>query len=497
MKKSILSFLTVFAILAGCSKPDADELNSSSNEPVEAMAVDMKTLAGTLQGDIKGISDTCKSKTFALVAGQHTVIGTVIVSNDVNFLYVTYTTTGDWTLSQAHVFVLTSEPTERLSPGQAPYKVENLPNGTQTYTFSIPFSEDLVCGSSIWIQAHADVTKETAYGGTIVDPRNGSWFGKIFYQIECCEPPVECDMEASVKVTDVSCFGASTGKIDLTVTGGKAPFTFVWSNGATTEDLDNVPAGKYSVNVYDADQCSASVEDIVVLQPASGISASSVVTNISVFGANDGAIDVTVSGGTAPYTYLWNNDATTQDLINLGPGTYSVIITDANGCNTALREILVEQPKEVKWVAFARKTYPEMVHCFLSDPLLAQYGFTQWGWTNGALPPAETFISKYELFANISDCDVSKATKVGEIKVHYFEGTATATITLSDGYTMKESRMYIGNDMVPKYEGNFTVDPAHYPYVHSNLGAASTDTFTINGLSGNIYIIGYVVLNKE
>lgn len=496
MKKSILSFLTVFAILAGCSKPDADVLNSVSNDPVEAMAVDMKTLAGTLQGDIKGISDTCKSKTYALVAGQNTVIGTVVVSNDVNFLYVTYTTTGDWTLSDLHLFVLDSEPMERLVPGDAPYKVEKLPNGTKTYTFSIPFSEDLVCGSSIWIQAHAAVGRETAYGGTIVDPRTGAWYGKIFYQIECCEPPVECDMEASVKVTDVKCFGASTGKIDLTVTGGKAPFTYVWSNGAITEDLDNVPAGEYSVHVYDADQCSALVEDIMVLQPASGISASSIVTDISVFGAHDGAIDVTVSGGTAPYTYLWNNDETTQDLTNLGPGTYSVIITDANGCNTALREILVEEPQEVKWVAFARKTYPEMVHCFLDDPLLDQYEFTQWGWTNGALAPSETFISTYELFTNVSGCDVSKATKVGEMKVHYFEGTATATITLNNGYTMKESRMYIGNDMLPKFEGDFTVDPAHYPFVHTGLGTAASDAFTVNGLSGNVYIIGYVVLNK-
>jgi len=496
MKKSILSFLTVFTILAGCSKPDAEELNKVSNEPVEAMAVDMKTLSGTIQGDIKGIADTCKSRTFALVAGQHTVIGTVVVSNDVNFLYVTYTTNGDWTLSQAHLFVLASEPTERLSPGSAPYKVESLPNGTKTYTFSIPFSESLVCGSSIWIQAHASVGRETAYGGIIVDPPTGSWFGKIFYQIECCEPEVECDMGASVKVTDVRCFGESTGKIDLTITGGKAPFIFVWSNGATTEDLDNVPAGKYSVHVYDANQCSAFVEDIMVLQPASGISASSIVTNISVFGAHDGAIDVTVSGGTAPYTYFWNNEATTQDLTNLGPGTYSVIITDANGCNTALRGILVEQPQEVKWIAFARKTYVPMVHCFLDDPLLSKYEFTQWGWTNGALAPSETFISTYELFTNVSGCDVSKATKVGEMKVHYFEGTGKVTITLNSGYTMKESRLYIGNDILPKYEGDFTVDPAFYPFVHKDLGTATSDMFTINGLSENVYIIGYVVLNK-
>jgi hypothetical protein len=124
----------------------------------------------------------------------------------------------------------------------------------------------------------------------------------------------------------------------------------------------------------------------MVLQPASGISASSVVTHISAYGANDGAIDVTVSGGTAPYGYLWSNGATTQDLSNLGPGTYSVAITDANGCNASLREILVEEPDEEEkpMVAFARKTYEPMVHCFLGAEF-ADYDFEQWGWTNGAL----------------------------------------------------------------------------------------------------------------
>jgi hypothetical protein len=496
MKQTVFAFLTAFAVLAGCSKPDGDELNSMTNEPIQAMAVDMKTLASSQADDVKGISDTCKSRTFALVAGQHTVVGTVVVANDANFLYVTYNTIGDWDLGEVHLYVLDTEPAERLSPGLAPYKSGTLSNGTQSYTFMIPFSEDLVCGSSIWLQAHASVKTETAYGGIIVDPDQGSWYGKIPYLIECCEPPVECDMKASVVVTDVKCYGASTGKVDLTVTGGKAPFTFIWSNGAVTEDLDNVAAGTYSVDIYDADQCTASVKDIVVKQPLSGISANSIVTNISEFGSHDGAIDVTVSGGTLPYTYLWNNDAVTEDLTNLGPGTYSVTITDGNGCNTSLKEILVEEPKEVKLVAFARKTYEPMVHCFLTDPLLTQYEFTQWGWTNGALDPYETFQSRYELWTNVSGCDVSKATKVGDIYLHYYNGTATATITLLDGFTMKESRLYIGHDILPKYEGAYTVEPEHYPFVHTGLGAVGTDSFTVNGLSGSIYIIGYVVLNK-
>lgn len=494
IKNWYLVSIMLLAILAGCSKPDDDSLLLTGNDdPIGAVALDAKDTFFGYYADVKGIADTCKSRTFPLTAGQHMLAGTVVVSNDADFLYVTYNTTGEWMLKEVHLYILESASTGRLAPGQTPYKNDKLANGTQTYTFAIPFSETLECGTTIWIQAHAATNGETAYGGTITGSDRGSWFGNISYEIECCEED-ECDLSASAVVTDVKCFGSATGMINVTVTGGTAPFTFMWNNDAVTEDLANVPAGEYSVTIYDAAQCQFILDEIMVLQPASGISASSNVTHISEFGASDGAIDVTVEGGTTPYTYMWNTGATTQDLSNLGPGTYSVEITDANGCSTTLRGLLVEEPDEEAPVlyAFARKTYSTMVHSFLADPLLESNEAEQWGWSNGALAPNETWESTFELFA-----DAEAATKVGEIKLHYFAGTATATITMASGYTIKESRLYIGNDMLPKVGDDYTVDPASYPYVHAGLGAASADTFTVNGLSGSIYIIGYVVLTSE
>jgi hypothetical protein len=76
---------------------------------------------------------------------------------------------------------------QKAFSGQAPYKNDDLANGTHSYTFAIPFGEDLECGTSIWIQAHASTEGETAYGGTIIGSDGGSWFGKILYFIECCE----------------------------------------------------------------------------------------------------------------------------------------------------------------------------------------------------------------------------------------------------------------------------------------------------------------------
>jgi hypothetical protein len=498
MEKCLFGILFVLAALVSCSKPESleDQIVSDSNDVLLATAVELKGYIASVPADIKGIADTCKSKTFTLLAGKTTDVGSVVVANDKNFIYVTYNTTGGWNLAEVHLYVLDTEPTERLTPGQAPNKSGSLADGTTTYTFTIPLKEG-ECGSTLWLQAHASVVKngqagETAYGGEIVIPDRGSWYGNISYTVECCNPPVECKISASAVVTNVKCFGAKTGSIDLTVVNGTAPLTFAWSNGAATEDISELVAGTYSVTVTDAHQCVASVKDIIVMQPSAAITATSLVTDITIFGANDGAIDVTVNGGTPAYSYLWNNGAITQDLSNLGPGPYWVSITDANGCNTSLRELLVKEPDEEKpkgIVAFARKTYEPMVKCFLD------YGFDTFGWTNGAMNPNETFLSTYELWINVAGCDISKAIKVGEIRLHYFAGTATATFTLLPGYTMSKSAMYMGNDMFPKIGGVNTIDPANYPYKH-DLSGAATDSYVVNGLSGNIYVIGYILLNQ-
>jgi gliding motility-associated-like protein len=149
----------------------------------------------------------------------------------------------------------------------------------------------------------------------------------------------------STVVTNVLCFGDINGGVDLTVTGGTAPYTYLWSNGATTEDLVNVAAGTYNVTITDANGCTALASGTVT-GPAAALSGNTVVTNVLCFGNATGGVDLTVTGGTAPYTYLWSNGATTEDLTNVVAGTYDVIITDANGC-TATASGTVTEPAAI------------------------------------------------------------------------------------------------------------------------------------------------------
>src|SRR6185436_10830123 len=131
---------------------------------------------------------------------------------------------------------------------------------------------------------------------------------------------------------DATC-GSANGSVDLTVTGGTAPYGYNWSNGAGTEDLAAVAAGTYDVTVTDANGCTATLS--VTLNNANGPALSE--THIdATCGSANGSVDLTVTGGAAPYGYNWSNSAVTEDLTNVAAGTYDVTVTDANGCTAAL-----------------------------------------------------------------------------------------------------------------------------------------------------------------
>jgi gliding motility-associated-like protein len=143
----------------------------------------------------------------------------------------------------------------------------------------------------------------------------------------------------------VNCFNGSDGSIDLSVSGGTQPYTYAWSNGSINEDLSNLVAGTYTVNIIDANGCLDSVS-VVVSQPLDSLSSNASVTQqVSCFGGNDGSIDLTINGGTAPYGVAWSNGAITQDISGLAAGTYTVDITDANGCTTS-QTVVVQEPAQ-------------------------------------------------------------------------------------------------------------------------------------------------------
>jgi gliding motility-associated-like protein len=146
---------------------------------------------------------------------------------------------------------------------------------------------------------------------------------------------------SSVLATNVTCYGAYNGAVGLTVNGGVQPYSFFWSNFQTTEDISGLSGGTYYVIITDANGCTHR-DSAVVLEPAP-LLLSTISNNISCFNVNNGSVDLTVTGGTQPYGYLWSNGATVEDPSNLPGGTFAVTVTDANGC-TATTSVFILNP---------------------------------------------------------------------------------------------------------------------------------------------------------
>ncbi|MBL4862260.1 MAG: T9SS type A sorting domain-containing protein, partial [Crocinitomicaceae bacterium] len=168
------------------------------------------------------------------------------------------------------------------------------------------------------------------YTCTVTDPAPGGCVETFEYFIDSTSN----GMVISVLVMDEECIDG-LGEINLTVSGGSGTKTYVWDNSAVTEDLTGLSAGNYEVTVTDPiDNCSLT-EMYTVNNVNTVFNGGGVVSNATCATCLDGVIDVTLSTATT-YTYVWDNSETTEDLTELNPGTYTLVATSAEGCDTTM-----------------------------------------------------------------------------------------------------------------------------------------------------------------
>ena len=144
--------------------------------------------------------------------------------------------------------------------------------------------------------------------------------------------------------TAVLCYGDNTGTLTVTAGGGITPYSYAWNTitDGTTPTISNLVANYWYVVVTDANNCSILVGD-TIKEPAEALWAYIDTTNVTCNGYNNGIATVNAFGGTSPYTYLWSDEETSATVDNLSPGTYTVTVTDAHGCNTTVN-VLITQP---------------------------------------------------------------------------------------------------------------------------------------------------------
>jgi len=153
-------------------------------------------------------------------------------------------------------------------------------------------------------------------------------------------------IESSFSTVDVNCNGGNDGSIELEVSGGQGIFQFAWTgpNGYSSneEDPTNIEAGDYQVVLSDAQGCSQTL-NITINEPATAVEINIPTTETICFDASNGSAIVEATGGAGNYTYEWSNGDDTADATNLTAGTYTIIVTDQNGCSADGSVEIVQQ----------------------------------------------------------------------------------------------------------------------------------------------------------
>lgn len=186
-------------------------------------------------------------------------------------------------------------------------------------------------------------TKKTLY--YFKDTNNGAYpYGDL----------LEVMSDKVIAVYNICPYDAS-GSLTINVRGGKLPYTYLWSTGATTSSITNLTSGIYSDTVWDSR--GIRFVNIDTVKPLPMVLHFNVSNPCN--GSNEDSVSVRVSGGTAPYIYTWSNAQTTDTLYHLASGTYTCSITDANGC-TASNTVVITQaaPLVITSIMATEQTYP-------------------------------------------------------------------------------------------------------------------------------------------
>ncbi len=242
------------------------------------------------------------------------------------------------------------------------------PGTTGTITnFIIVAKNDTVCSGSVVLNASL---VGTVPGGTTIDWYSASTGGVLlgtgpsyttpfltadstFYVSTCpgdYRQPVSVIINGSLRdsisaFTNVSVACGSNGTATLGVKGA-GPFTYLWSNGQTTSTATNLAAGSYTVTVKTTGGCS-SKDSVTITQPPSLTVTVPTVVNVLCNGGKTGNAIANVTGGSTPYTYSWNNGETSAKDSLLGAGSYTISVTDANGC-TVTSNTVITQPAPIR-----------------------------------------------------------------------------------------------------------------------------------------------------
>ncbi|HWB62616.1 MAG TPA: SprB repeat-containing protein, partial [Chitinophagales bacterium] len=299
------------------------------------------------------------------------------------------------------------------------------------------------------------------------------------------------------------CHDDSTGFILITANGGVAPYSYVWNTGVTSQDIDSIPAGTYTVTVSDANNCQQTISQ--TLNNPTAISSSISSTDVNCFGGSDGTASVTVSGGTPPYSFQWSNFNVSQTLTGVMAGAYTVIITDHNGC-TQRNSTTINQPSQLLInLAVSQISCPNANDGSITANATGGTGPYTYAWSNSETTPGITGLAGGTFGVTVTDSHGCSATASSVITnptpivpfvivknvLCYGDNNGGVNLSVTGGtpgYTFAWSNSETTEDLNNEPAGNYTVT------ITDSRGCTVTDSADIispsalntSGISSNI-----------
>ena len=203
--------------------------------------------------------------------------------------------------------------------------------------------------------------------------------------IEIFEAPL---FDIDPEVTQISCFGENDGSINLNIAGGVEPITVTWDDDPTAGDeRNNLIPGTYNVLIEDSSGNNCTISQSFIIIESQEIVLNGVVENpLDCDNVNSGSIDLQVVGGTEPYSFLWSNGETTEDLFNIPAGIYSVTVTDFMECEALTQfelyrpSVYIESELEIEFMADCENAIPYQISTLVVSGGVPPYTIT---WSDG------------------------------------------------------------------------------------------------------------------
>lgn len=274
-------------------------------------------------------------------------------------------------------------------------------------------------------------------------------------------------------VNNVSCYNGSNGTATAVPSGGNTPYQYNWTGGQTTASVNNLEAGLATVTVTDNGGTTATAS-VNITEPSEFFMTGNNAVDPDCFNSFNGSISVTVTGGTTPYFYDWSNGGSGATLNNLGPGAYSLTVTDDNNC-TFVENFNLSAPPAIQ----INNSNIQNVSCFGGNNGSIQLtvsggsGTLQYEWSNGANTKNLTNIPAGTYMITITD---QNACALDETY------TVTQPPVLNSNITVNSQIVYNGNN-----NGSLTASGSGgtSPYTFSWSNGANTAT--INNLNAATY----------